>query len=252
MIGYNFDLATIALYLFWAFFAGLIYYLHRENKREGYPLVTDRKNEPMPVLGFPAPPPPKTYLLADGKKVVVDGRADNRPVKAEYVGPFPGAPLEPTGNPMVDGVGPAAYAEREDHPDMTLDGHPKIVPLRAAPDYYLESRDPDPRGMNVKGADGKVAGAVKDVWVDKSEYIVRYYEVAVAGSDKTVLVPSTMCRVDGGRRELRVKAVLASQFADAPALRKPDVVTLLEEDKICGYFGGGYLYAEPSRLEPLL
>jgi photosynthetic reaction center H subunit len=61
-----------------------------------------------------------------------------------------------------------------------------------------------------------------------------------------------MCRVDGGRRELRVKAVLASQFADAPALRKPDVVTLLEEDKICGYFGGGYLYAEPSRLEPLL
>ena len=83
MIGYNIDLASIALYLFWAFFAGLIYYLHRENKREGYPLVTDRKNEPMPVLGFPAPPPPKTYLLADGKKVVVDGRADNRPVKAD-------------------------------------------------------------------------------------------------------------------------------------------------------------------------
>ena len=51
---------------------------------------------------------------------------------------------------------------------------------------------------------------------------------------------------------MRVKAALASQFAAAPALRKPDVVTLLEEDKICGYFGGGYLYAEPSRLEPLL
>ncbi len=252
MIGNNIDLASVTLYLFWAFFAGLIYYLHRENKREGYPLVTDRKNELMPVLGFPPPPPPKTYLLADGKKIVVDGRADNRPVKAEYVDRFPGAPLEPTGNPLVDGVGPAAYAERDDHPDMTIDGLPKIVPLRAAPGFYLESRDPDPRGMKVRGADGVVAGIVKDAWVDRSEYIMRYYEVALTGSEKIVLVPNTMCRVDGAKRELRVAAVVASQFADAPVLRKPDVITLLEEDKVCGYFGGGYLYATPERMEPLL
>lgn len=252
MIGYNIDLASIALYLFWAFFAGLIYYLHRENKREGYPLVADRKDQLMPVNGFPAPPPPKTYLLADGKKIVVDGRADNRPVKAEYVDSLPGSPLEPTGNPMIDGVGPAAYAERDDHPDMTIDGLAKIVPLRAAPGYYLESRDPDPRGMNVKGLDGLVAGVVKDAWVDRSEYIMRYYEVALTGSEKIVLVPSNMCRVDGAKRELRVKAVLASQFADAPVLRNPDVITLLEEDKVCGYFGGGYLYATPARMEPVL
>ena len=77
MVANHFDLAQIALYLFWAFFAGLIYYLHRENKREGYPLVTDRPNELRPVLGFPAPPPPKTYLLAGGKKVVVEGRHAN-------------------------------------------------------------------------------------------------------------------------------------------------------------------------------
>jgi len=29
-------------------------------------------------------------------------------------------------------------------------------------------------------------------------------------------------------------------------------VTLLEEDKIAGYFGGGRLYATPDRQEPLL
>ena len=46
--------------------------------------------------------------------------------------PWPGAPLEPTGDPMLDGVGPGAYAMRADTPDLTLDGLPKIVPLRIA------------------------------------------------------------------------------------------------------------------------
>jgi photosynthetic reaction center H subunit len=32
------DLAQILLYVFWIFFAGLIYYLVREGHREGYPL----------------------------------------------------------------------------------------------------------------------------------------------------------------------------------------------------------------------
>ncbi|MBL8337961.1 MAG: photosynthetic reaction center subunit H, partial [Rhodoferax sp.] len=32
------DVAQVTLYVFWVFFAGLVYYLHQENKREGYPL----------------------------------------------------------------------------------------------------------------------------------------------------------------------------------------------------------------------
>ena len=47
-------------------------------------------------------------------------------------------------------------------------------------------------------------------------------------------------------------AILGSQFAAVPGTRQADIVTLLEEDKIMGYFGGGTLYAEPSRAEPLL
>lgn len=250
MVANHFDLAQIALYLFWAFFAGLIYYLHRENKREGYPLITDRPNELRPALGFPAPPPPKTYLLAGGKKVVVDGRADKIVPNATPVGVWPGAPLEPNGDPMTAAVGPGAYAERDDHPDLTVEGEVKIVPLRVAPAFYLEARDPDPRGKPVKGADGKVAGVVKDAWIDKSEYIMRYYEVALTGSDRSVLVPSNFVRVTS--TELRVQAVHAKHFAGVPAIKNPDSITLLEEDKICGYFGGGYLYAEPSRMEPIL
>ena len=32
----------LALYAFWIFFAGLIFYLRKEDKREGYPLITER------------------------------------------------------------------------------------------------------------------------------------------------------------------------------------------------------------------
>jgi photosynthetic reaction center H subunit len=71
MIGYNIDLASIALYLFWAFFAGLIYYLHRENKREGYPLVADRKDQLMPVNGFPAPRRPRPTCLLTARRLLL-------------------------------------------------------------------------------------------------------------------------------------------------------------------------------------
>ena len=53
----RFDFAQIVLYAFWIFFFALIYYLRREDKREGYPLI----GEHGPVNGFPAPPPQKTY-----------------------------------------------------------------------------------------------------------------------------------------------------------------------------------------------
>ena len=36
------DVAQVTLYAFWLFFAGLIFYLRREDKREGYPLDSDR------------------------------------------------------------------------------------------------------------------------------------------------------------------------------------------------------------------
>jgi photosynthetic reaction center H subunit len=37
-----------------------------------------------------------------------------------------------------------------------------------------------------------------------------------------------------------------------PATRSPDQVTKLEEEKISAYYGGGTLYADPARSEPLI
>jgi photosynthetic reaction center H subunit len=244
------DVAQLVLYAFWIFFAGLVYYLRREDKREGYPLDPHLAGRGS-AQGFPAMPDAKTFTLAGGGTVSApSGKSDMREIKAKPVAPWPGAPLEPTGDPMVDAVGPASYAERADKPDVTVDGKPKIVPLRLAPDFHLESRDPDPRGMSVIGADGEVGGKVTDAWVDRSETVVRYLEVDTG--TRHVLLPINFAKVDGRRGVVRVRAIRAHHFALVPATKSADHVTFLEEDKIMGFYGGGTLYAEPSRMGPLL
>lgn len=249
------DVAQVALYIFWLFFAGLIIYLLRENKREGYPLVSeDRKSGRVVVQGYPAVPEPKVFLNRDGTTYQAPpGNIDNRPIAAVPAARFPGAPLVPTGNPMIDGIGTASYALRQDVPDLTAEDQPRIVPIRVASDHHVDPRDPNPVGMPVYGADKKLAGTVTDIWVDRSEPGVRYLEVAlVDGGGRTVLLPIGFAVISRDKRKVRTGAILAHQFADVPALRNPDIVTKLEEDKITGYFAGGYLYATPDRSEPLL
>ena len=68
-------------------------------------------------------------------------------LKAVPVDGYNGSPLVPTGNPMVDGVGPAAWADRADVPDLTFHGTNKIVPMRVDPTFSVAKGDPDPRGL---------------------------------------------------------------------------------------------------------
>ena len=244
------DVAQLTLYAFWIFFAGLVIYLHRENKREGYPLESDR-SENITVQGFPAIPKPKTYLLQRGGTVTTPNpKRSPQTLKAQPTGNWPGAPLEPTGNPMLDGVGPGSYADRADFPDQTYEGINRIVPLRVAEGFSVASKDPDPRGLDVIGADGQVGGTVTDVWVDRAEMLFRYLEVAPVGGGRTVLLPMNFARVN--RRRVGVVSIMGHHFAQVPLTKHPDQVTLLEEDKICAYYGGGTLYADASRREPLL
>jgi photosynthetic reaction center H subunit len=162
----------------------------------------------------------------------------------------PGAPLVPEGNPMLSNMGPAAYANRPDVPDLTLHGLARIVPLRAAPGFHLDSRSPDARGMTVIAGDQRVAGTVVDIWVDRAEPSPRYYEVEVTGLAHTVLLPFTCARIRLGKREVLVKSIFASHFAHVPKIASPERVTLLEEDRIMAYYASGYLYATPDRQEP--
>jgi photosynthetic reaction center H subunit len=250
------DVAQVTLYAFWIFFAGLIFYLRREDRREGYPLEPDLPaHSRRGNFNFLFIPPPKTFRLPHGGTYQAPtGQPDDREVHARRFAPWPGAPLLPTGDPMRDAIGPAAYATRRDEPELTIDGLPLIAPLRVMPDAVVDARDPDPRGMEVVGMDGLVAGTVTDLWVDRSEPQIRYLEVGLGGPEaiRQVLVPMTLARVSGKGRRVVVKSILARQFAAVPGLKNPDQVTKLEEDKITAYFAGGHLYATPARLGPVL
>ena len=86
--------------------------------------------------------------------------------------------------------------------------------------------------------------------MDRSESLVRYLEVEPATGGPRVLLPVPFSTISKGK--VRVVSIFAKHFADVPRTKLPEQVTLREEDQICGYYGGGYLYAEPSRLGPLL
>lgn len=239
------DVAQLVLYAFWIFFAGLIYYLVRENHRDGFPLDSDRGD----IKGWPVVADDKGYVLEDGSVARPYGKPTPMPPDAQPLYRHAGGPIVPTGNPLTAGVGPGSWNARADVVDRDHHGDPKIVPLRRAPELGVSDKDPDPRGMAVTGADGKVAGTVTDLWIDAPEMMFRYLEIDVGGG-RTVLAPMTFSKI--GWDGIKVEALNAEQFAGVPPTKSPDQITRLEEEKIVAYFGAGLLYADPSRQEPLL
>jgi photosynthetic reaction center H subunit len=251
MITESIDVAQVVLYVFWVFFFGLIFWLRREDRREGYPLESGVTGALLAVNGALIPPP-KTFILPNGAGTVQapNLERDRREVNASGRGV-----LSPSGNPMLSGVGPASYAMRDDHPELMHDGSDMIVPMRIAPGIRVNA-GPDPRGFKVVAGDGKVTATVTDIWVEKNDVLVRYLEVeldaAAAGAGGTRLVPISMLRIQKETKTVDVVSILSAQFGAVPQVKEPNRVTVLEEEKISAYYAGGRLYAEPKRLGPLL
>ena len=248
------DIAQVVLYLFWVFFFGLIFYLRREDRREGYPLESDTTQE-VGSKGVVSIPAPKQFALPHGGTYdAPDFKRYTGEIEAERTAAFPGAPLEPTADPMGSNVGPSAYALRADEPELTREGEPAIVPIRVATDFSVARSDTDPRGLPVVGTDGEVAGTVADIWIDRADPMIRYLEVDLpeknGASARRVLLPMPMARVLQGRIE--VNALCAKHFQDVPGLQNPDQITLWEEERISAFYAGGRMYAEPKRIGPLL
>ncbi len=253
------DLAELCLWTFGLFFFGLIIYLRREDRREGYPLEDEITGRLLGGTGtWLEEGHLKSYRLPFGLGTVMTPNyaRDTRTPNARPAFASAGAPLVPNGDPMLSGVGPGAYAERARRPDLNMEGHPRIVPIGLAPTFRVSRSDPDFRGWPVVGCDEMIAGTVTDIWVDTSDRLIRYYEVELGkfggAPGRKVLAPMFMSRIDKGRRAVRCDAIRAEQFANVPAIEAADRITLYEEERVQGYYGGGWLYATPERSEPLL
>ena len=249
----NFDLASAAIWLFWLFFAGLVYYLQTENMREGYPLQDD-DGQVAPNQGpFPVPKD-KTFILPHdrGEVTVPSGQHPDRPILAlQRTAKAAGSPYVPTGDPMMDGVGPAAWAPRRDVPELDAHGHAKIKPMSHLEDFQI-SAGRDPRGLPVMTGDGEIVGRITDMWLDVPEQMVRYLTMDVnpEGSGKIRLIPMNFAKIKSDR--VRIKSLYAHNVEGIPAVKGSGEITLLEEEKIMAYFGGDTMYAVPARTEPLI
>ena len=243
----DFDLASLSIWLFWIFFAGLVYYLQTENMREGYPLRDDNDEVPANESLFPLPKE-KTFILRDGRGTLTVPSREYEDAKMRkdlalaQSSPATGSPWIPTGDPMIDGVGPAAWAPRRDAPELDAHGHAKIKPMSMLPDFKV-SAGRDPRGLAVVGGDGEVVGRITDMWVDVPEALVRFLTVDLnpEGSGKTRLIPINMAKIQSDR--VTVKSLHAGNWDGVPVIKSGDQVTLLEEEKIMAYFAGGTMYA---------
>jgi photosynthetic reaction center H subunit len=240
----NFDLASLAIWMFWGFFALLIYYLQTENMREGYPLETEDGHVPPNQGPFPLPKQ-KTFILPHGRGdvTVPNGAREARELAMGRSAVSDGFPHLPLGDPMVDGLGPAAWAPRRDVPELDGHGHNKLVPMALAPAFGVTAGR-DPRGLPVQASDNEVVGVISDIWVDAPEQLARYLEISLNTGGKR-LVPVPMVKVWKDR--VRINSLSSDLFSGVPTHKSATEVTLLEEDKISAYYAGGTLYASSKR-----
>ncbi|MEH6789315.1 MAG: photosynthetic reaction center subunit H [Parasphingorhabdus sp.] len=246
------DVTELVFLAFVLFFLTLIFYLRREDRREGYPLEDETTGRVDTAGGPLLTATAKSFLMPFGRGTVTTptkGR-EKLDVAGRRTFRSPGAPYYPTGNPLVDGIGPAAWAERARHPDLNAAGGHRIVPIGLVGHLAVHGKDADPRGMTAIGADGKVAGVVTDLWVDNAEHVIRYLEIDAGG--RPILAPMAMSKVKSKMRQVVIDALNADQFAAAPVPAKRDQITFYEEERIVAYFGGGYLYANRERQEPII
>ena len=241
----QFDGVQMLTWAFFVFFGGLVYWLRREDKREGYPMV-DPDHPGRAIDGFPDVPAPKIYKrLWKNDLTQMPHHYGSSKVRARRLLRFAGAPLVPIGNPLLAEVGPGAYPLREDEP-LLSQGEPQVVPLRAAHDWKVAKGDADPRGFPVYDQRRSLAGTVVELWVDRSVKILRYLEVELsipAAAGRRVLVPIYFTSISGRHRRVVVRSLLDYQLADAPGLASPDQITGREEDRINAYHAGGLMFS---------
>lgn len=242
----NLDVALLCVIAFVLFFAGLVYHLRREDKREGYPLEIEGYDGRIhSAEGFPAVPAPKVFHRPHGRGTVqVPREEDPETVRPERELPPIGYPLDPGPDPLMEGIGAAAWARlREEKPDLDVEGEPKLIPLNDNNEYYIPDGDPDPRGWNLVSADERRVGRVHDLWFNRAEFFLRYYEVSIEGAEGRRLIPAFFAEALPRDRIVRATTLVAKDLRRIPVRAAEDCITMREEDRLNGFFAGGLRFS---------
>ena len=242
----NLDVAILCVIAFVIFFAGLLVHLRREDKREGYPVeVAGMFGRTHSAQGFPAIPKPKLFYRPHDRGVAQAPRVEQpelvRP--GEALPPI-AYPLDPGPNPLAEGVGAAAYTRiREELPDLDVEGEPKLISLNDHADYCIPDGDPDPRGWVLLSADEQRVGKVHDLWFNRAEFFLRYYEVSIAGAEGRRLVPAFFAEALPRDRAVRATTLVARDLRRVPVRADDSCITMREEDRLNGFFAGGLRFS---------
>jgi len=97
----------------------------------------------------------------------------------------------------------------------------RVVPLDQLDDFRVASGDPDVRGWEVMGADGRKLGEVDELLVDTTAMKVRYLDVDLdaevgGAADRHVLVPIGYARLDREHDRVIVDELAAADLRALP------------------------------------
>jgi uncharacterized protein (TIGR02271 family) len=118
-------------------------------------------------------------------------------------------------------------------------------------DFKVAEGDPDVRGWDVVGSDGRKLGEVKHLIADPAAMRVRYLEVELdrsvrEGGDRRVLLPIGTARLDDARDEVIVDSIAGVDAGTLPTYAEGADITRDYESTLRGRFTSGARPADTS------
>ena len=241
----NLDVAQIVLYAFFAFFTALIWYLRREDRREGYPLESEAARR---VQGARLSADPVAEDLPSRRGGVAqrpDYAARRSPVKAAKVEPWPGAPLQPTRRSDARRGRPRRLQRNAPSRPLQDDAW-RGSDFAAAHSAISRSRRwRNPIGFSVVGADHTSVGVDQSMFgsIAPKSHRALSTKCSSPAPSRRVLLPVYFAASSRSAAASWSRRCSPNSSSNVPALGTPDRVTMLEEDRIAAYYGAGTLYA---------
>ena len=120
----------------------------------------------------------------------------------------------------------------------------RLARLDDLDDFRVAEGDPDVRGWDVVGSDGRKLGEVKHLIADPTAMKVRYLEVQLDRSvresgDRRVLIPIGTARLNDARDEVIVDSIAGVDAATLPTHAEGADISRDYESTLRGRFGGG-------------